>query len=62
MAQFLQKITRPASFLLRQSQHQQSQQQRNYETLSVKQIGKYVSHVELNRPEKLNAMNSVFWR
>ncbi|XP_074872448.1 delta(3,5)-Delta(2,4)-dienoyl-CoA isomerase, mitochondrial-like isoform X1 [Carettochelys insculpta] len=34
----------------------------NYETLKVSQAQEKVLHVELNRPEKRNAMNAVFWR
>ena len=33
-----------------------------YETLKVTQPFPYVSKVQLNRPEKSNAMNSAFWR
>jgi hypothetical protein len=35
---------------------------RNYETLAVKTVAPYVTHVEINRPEKLNSMNKAFWR
>lgn len=35
---------------------------RNYETLLVKTVAPHVRSVELNRPEKLNSMNSTFWR
>lgn len=33
-----------------------------FETLLVSTPREYVYHVELNRPQQLNAMNSVFWR
>ncbi|XP_063236166.1 delta(3,5)-Delta(2,4)-dienoyl-CoA isomerase, mitochondrial [Bacillus rossius redtenbacheri] len=33
----------------------------NFETLSVKETRPFVFHVELNRPEKLNAMNRAMW-
>lgn len=32
-----------------------------YETLSVSQPKEYVLNVQLNRPDKLNAMNQLFW-
>lgn len=32
-----------------------------YETLSVTSDQKFVFHVQLNRPESLNAMNKMFW-
>lgn len=31
-----------------------------YETLLVEQVGK-VAHIQINRPEKINAMNRAFW-
>ncbi|KAI0241883.1 Delta(3,5)-Delta(2,4)-dienoyl-CoA isomerase, mitochondrial [Lamellibrachia satsuma] len=34
----------------------------NFETLKVTQPKDFVLHVELNRPEKRNAMNTAFWR
>ncbi|XP_054855891.1 delta(3,5)-Delta(2,4)-dienoyl-CoA isomerase, mitochondrial [Eublepharis macularius] len=34
----------------------------SYETLKVEQVRDNVLHVELNRPEKRNAMNIAFWR
>ncbi|XP_069119265.1 delta(3,5)-Delta(2,4)-dienoyl-CoA isomerase, mitochondrial-like [Argopecten irradians] len=33
----------------------------DFETLKVTQTKKFVTQVELNRPNKLNAMNNVFW-
>lgn len=33
-----------------------------YTTLAVNQPAKYITHVELHRPEKRNAMNKAFWR
>ena len=33
-----------------------------YETLAVSIPEPHVAHVELNRPEKGNAMNLAFWR
>ncbi|KAM4605809.1 delta(3,5)-Delta(2,4)-dienoyl-CoA isomerase, mitochondrial [Discoglossus pictus] len=33
-----------------------------YETLKVTSEGDHVLHVEINRPEKRNAMNKAFWR
>jgi len=35
---------------------------RNYETLAVKTVAPFVTHVEINRPDKLNAMNGAFWK
>ncbi|XP_004690656.1 PREDICTED: delta(3,5)-Delta(2,4)-dienoyl-CoA isomerase, mitochondrial [Condylura cristata] len=34
----------------------------NYESLRVTSAQKHILHVELNRPEKRNAMNRAFWR
>ena len=34
----------------------------NFETLKVTRPKDFVLHVELNRPEKRNAMNTAFWR
>ncbi|XP_013778821.1 delta(3,5)-Delta(2,4)-dienoyl-CoA isomerase, mitochondrial-like [Limulus polyphemus] len=34
----------------------------SYETLDITSPHKHILHVQLNRPEKLNAMNKVFWR
>jgi len=34
----------------------------SYETLAVNTVAPYVTHVEINRPEKRNAMNDQFWR
>nr|KAF6409693.1 enoyl-CoA hydratase 1 [Rousettus aegyptiacus] len=34
----------------------------NYESLRVTAAQRHVLHVELNRPEKRNAMNKAFWR
>ncbi|KAL1769228.1 delta3,5-Delta2,4-dienoyl-CoA isomerase, mitochondrial [Sigmodon hispidus] len=34
----------------------------NYESLQVTTVQKHVLHVQLNRPEKRNAMNRAFWR
>lgn len=33
----------------------------NFETLSVKVPKEFVYHIELNRPDKLNAMNGTMW-
>ena len=33
-----------------------------YKTLNVTQPSEYVVHVEMNRPEKLNAMNKELWK
>lgn len=33
-----------------------------YETLMVTSPHQYVVHVEINRPDKRNAMNAKFWR
>ena len=33
-----------------------------YETIEVTAPAQYVIRVQLNRPEKSNAMNRVFWR
>lgn len=37
-------------------------QRRSFETLRVMPVQGRVLHVELNRPEKRNAMNGAFWR
>lgn len=34
----------------------------SYESLLVTPAQKHILHVQLNRPEKRNAMNKVFWR
>ncbi|XP_062996592.1 delta(3,5)-Delta(2,4)-dienoyl-CoA isomerase, mitochondrial [Elgaria multicarinata webbii] len=34
----------------------------SYETLKLERVREKVLHVELNRPEKRNAMNAAFWR
>ncbi|XP_032749928.1 delta(3,5)-Delta(2,4)-dienoyl-CoA isomerase, mitochondrial [Rattus rattus] len=34
----------------------------NYESIQVTSAQKHVLHVQLNRPEKRNAMNRAFWR
>jgi hypothetical protein len=34
----------------------------SYETLAVSQPSPYVTRVQLNRPQKSNAMNMPFWR
>lgn len=34
----------------------------NYESLQVTAVQEHVLHVEINRPEKRNAMNKAFWR
>uniref|UniRef100_A0A8C7B807 Delta(3,5)-Delta(2,4)-dienoyl-CoA isomerase, mitochondrial n=1 Tax=Neovison vison TaxID=452646 RepID=A0A8C7B807_NEOVI len=34
----------------------------NYESLRVTAAQKHILHVQLNRPEKRNAMNKAFWR
>lgn len=36
-------------------------QKANYETLSVTTPKEFVYHVELNRPNQLNAMNNTLW-
>lgn len=33
----------------------------SFETLKISAAGPHILHVELNRPEKLNAMNLTFW-
>ncbi len=35
---------------------------RSYETLALTKPAPYVTQVEMNRPENLNAMNKAFWR
>uniref|UniRef100_A0A0B8RRY5 Delta(3,5)-Delta(2,4)-dienoyl-CoA isomerase, mitochondrial n=1 Tax=Philothamnus irregularis TaxID=1899461 RepID=A0A0B8RRY5_9SAUR len=49
-----------------QQQQQPSEPQSNslptYETLKLERVREKVLHVELNRPEKRNAMNNAFWR
>ncbi len=32
-----------------------------YETVKVEQIAEFVSHVQLNRPKRANAMNKLMW-
>ena len=34
----------------------------SYESLRVTSAQKHILHVQLNRPEKRNAMNKAFWR
>ncbi|XP_068934713.1 delta(3,5)-Delta(2,4)-dienoyl-CoA isomerase, mitochondrial isoform X2 [Petaurus breviceps papuanus] len=34
----------------------------DYESLKVTEAGSHVLHVQINRPEKRNAMNRAFWR
>jgi len=34
----------------------------NFEMLNVTEPSEFVYHVEMNRPEKRNAMNKTFWR
>lgn len=33
-----------------------------YTSLAISQPAEFITHVELNRPEKRNAMNKAFWR
>lgn len=33
-----------------------------YSTLAVSHPAEFITHVEINRPEKRNAMNKAFWR
>jgi delta(3,5)-delta(2,4)-dienoyl-CoA isomerase len=33
----------------------------NFTTLKVSRPREFVVHVELNRPQRLNAMNAAFW-
>lgn len=33
-----------------------------YSTLAISQPAEFITHVEIHRPEKLNAMNKAFWR
>jgi len=33
-----------------------------FETLNVTEPSEFVYHVEINRPDKRNAMNKTFWR
>lgn len=33
-----------------------------FETLAVSLHSPFVYHVELNRPDRLNAMNGIMWR
>lgn len=44
------------------SQQQQQDYLDSYETLKLTRVREKVLHVELNRPEKRNAMNAAFWR
>uniref|UniRef100_A0A0K8RZS5 Delta(3,5)-Delta(2,4)-dienoyl-CoA isomerase, mitochondrial n=1 Tax=Crotalus horridus TaxID=35024 RepID=A0A0K8RZS5_CROHD len=52
--------------IMASKQQQSSQQPPNalptYETLKLERVREKVLHVELNRPEKRNAMNIAFWR
>jgi len=34
----------------------------SFETLKVESPKDYIFHVEMNRPDKLNAMNQIFWK
>jgi len=33
-----------------------------FETLNVTELSEFVYHVEINRPDKRNAMDKTFWR
>ncbi|XP_043913170.1 delta(3,5)-Delta(2,4)-dienoyl-CoA isomerase, mitochondrial isoform X3 [Protopterus annectens] len=50
------------SNLLKSLQPMSSLASYNYETLKVSQPKENILHVELNRPEKRNALNRAFWR
>ncbi|XP_069062992.1 delta(3,5)-Delta(2,4)-dienoyl-CoA isomerase, mitochondrial isoform X1 [Pleurodeles waltl] len=50
------------SFRMMASHQGKSDVPHTYETLKVTQARDKVLHVELNRPEKRNAMNQAFWR
>ncbi|XP_078517315.1 delta(3,5)-Delta(2,4)-dienoyl-CoA isomerase, mitochondrial-like isoform X3 [Lissotriton helveticus] len=50
------------SFRMMSSQQEKADVSYTYETLKVTQARDKVLHVELNRPEKRNAMNQAFWR
>ncbi|KAG6928176.1 enoyl-CoA hydratase 1, partial [Chelydra serpentina] len=50
------------SFRAMSSAPEQPHASHSYETLKVSQAREKVLHVELNRPDKRNAMNAVFWR
>ncbi|XP_007491846.1 delta(3,5)-Delta(2,4)-dienoyl-CoA isomerase, mitochondrial [Monodelphis domestica] len=41
---------------------QSQAQDQDYESLKVTPVGEHVLHVQMNRPEKRNAMNRAFWR
>ncbi|XP_053257836.1 delta(3,5)-Delta(2,4)-dienoyl-CoA isomerase, mitochondrial [Podarcis raffonei] len=59
-------LTRPAPCLsLRTMSSQPPEKPKaldTYETLKLERVKDKVLHVELNRPEKRNAMNAAFWR
>ncbi|CAM2110389.1 unnamed protein product [Caretta caretta] len=50
------------SFRAMSSAPEQPHASHSYETLKVSRVREKVFHVELNRPDKRNAMNAVFWR
>ncbi|KAH1181249.1 hypothetical protein KIL84_002183 [Mauremys mutica] len=50
------------SFRAMSSAPEQPHASHSYETLKVSRVREKVFHVELNRPDKRNAMNTVFWR
>ncbi|XP_044523343.1 delta(3,5)-Delta(2,4)-dienoyl-CoA isomerase, mitochondrial [Gracilinanus agilis] len=53
---------RPVSSSQELAQSQSQAQDHNYESLKVTPVGDHVLHVQMNRPEKRNAMNRAFWR
>ncbi|XP_043208128.1 delta(3,5)-Delta(2,4)-dienoyl-CoA isomerase, mitochondrial-like, partial [Amphibalanus amphitrite] len=57
----MQKLAQPA---LRQTVRMSSSlaDYAQYKTLNVTQPSEYVVHVEMNRPEKLNALNKEMWK
>lgn len=51
---------RPVKFLAAAMSSNSSMYQ--YETLEVTSEQEHVLHVRLNRPDRLNAMNRIFWQ
>ena len=52
----------PTHIAVLNSQGRFSAMARSYETLEVTKPAEWVVQVQLNRPEKSNAMNRTFWR
>ena len=57
------RTSQPQTFsIVTRNMSSNSNEKYKFETLRVWQPHENVTQVELNRPKKLNAMNSAFWR